>query len=256
MGETPTVTSGTAGAQGMQNFRDLGGIPTAAGGRTRYGVLYRGDVPRLGDPAPASAISWPPATVVDLRSAEETEETHPLARAAGEIHVVALLQEASIVRVAGETDVSRQPLEELYRHAIAGVGPPLARIAEIIASSPGPTLLHCTVGKDRTGLVAAVILSAVGVDDEDIVADYVLTEANMPRVLARLASAPDLEGGAALVERLAETNPNVLSAPAAAIAAALGELGSAGGSAAWLRRHGLSEDALANLCRRLVDGPA
>lgn len=64
--------------QSLANFRDLGGLPTDDGRSTRHGVLYRADAPRPDDLAPVCA-DWPPALVVDLRSPDELDGTHPLA---------------------------------------------------------------------------------------------------------------------------------------------------------------------------------
>lgn len=169
---------------------------------------------------------------------------------------MALLARASTLRVAGQPDAPRRPLEDHYRQGIVRAGQPLAAIAGIVARSDGPTLLHCTIGKDRTGLVVAVILSAVGVADADIVADYVLSEANVPRVLARLSSSPELDGAAALMDRLARENPDVLAAPPGAIAAALGALHEEGGAGDWLCRHGLSDAELSLLGERLLESAA
>ncbi len=241
------------GGAGMQNFRDVGGIATSDGGRIRAGVLYRSDAPLAGDPAP-TCVAWPPATVIDLRTAEEAADVHPLTPSVGEVHAMALLARASTVRVGGEPEAPRPPLEYLYRQGIARAGRPLAAIAGIVARSDGPTLLHCTLGKDRTGLVVAAILSAVGAADAEVVADYVLSEANVPRVLARLSSSPELDGGASLVDRMARANPYVLAAPPGAITAALGALHEQGGAGDWLGRHGLSDAELSLLRERLVEG--
>jgi len=230
-------------AAGMQNFRDLGGIPVSTGGRIRAGVLYRSDAPRAGDAAPPTV--WPPANVVDLRSAEEVGGTHPLAQEASAVY--------TIVRVAGRPRTEEASLEDLYRRAIRGIGPRVADIARIVIESDGPTLVHCTVGKDRTGLVVAAILSAVGVDDTEVVADYTVTETNMPAVLARLAAGDGLDAGAALVERLARDHPEVLAAPPVAIAAALEALDAYGGAARWLLAHGLDQDGVRRLRERLVE---
>lgn len=239
--------------EGMQNFRDLGGV-TATAGRIRAGALYRSDAPRAGDPAPG-APAWPPATVIDLRSGGESHGPHPLALAGSEVLPISLLEEASIVSVAEHGLEPSGGLPALYRRAIAGAGPGLASVVRAVGRSRGPTLVHCTVGKDRTGLAVAVILSALGVADEQIVADYVRTEANMPRVLARLAGSSELDGGAELVERIGRERPDVLRAPAEAIAAALEELRAHGGTVAWLERHGLGEGELSALRGRLVEAP-
>jgi protein tyrosine/serine phosphatase len=251
MDETMESVSVDPVGSGLENFRDLGGIRTSWGGRVRYGVLYRSDVPRAGDPAPPACV-WPPTTVIDLRSGEEVDTSHPFTGSAREIHSIALLGETR-ARSADGAELGQVPLETMYGQAVARLGRTMAAIAGLIAHSDGPTLIHCTVGKDRTGLVVATVLAAVGCSDEEIVADYVRTEDNMPRVLARLANQEEPDGGAALVARLARENPAVLAAPAAAIEAALEALHDAGGAAAWLARNGLSATELMLLRERLTE---
>jgi protein-tyrosine phosphatase len=236
---------------GLQNFRDLGGIAVAAGERTRGGVLYRGDAPRAGDPAPAG-VAWPPATVIDLRSAAEAGGEHPLAGPETEVHSIPLMAEAGIERLVEDPPELDDGLASLYRRTLAHVGPQFASVARLIAASEGPTLVHCTAGKDRTGLVAAVLLTALGAAREDVVADYVRTQANMPGVIERIATTPGLEGGPELVRRVMQTQPVLLTAPADAIEAALDIVEQSGGARSWLAQHGLSDTELEQLRARLL----
>jgi protein-tyrosine phosphatase len=243
-----------AAGAGLQNFRDVGGIAISSdgqGGQIRAGVLYRSDAPRAGDPAPAG-VRWPPSTVIDLRSVEEAGAEHPLAGPDSEVHSIPLMAEAGIVRLAAAPAELDDGVAGLYRRTLAHVGPHVASVARLISASGGPTLIHCTAGKDRTGLVVAIVLSAVGVEREAIVADYVRTQANMPGVLARIASTPGLSDGPALVERVAQNQPEILTAPAGAIAAALDAIEESGGAGDWLAQHGLSEAELAQLRVRLI----
>ncbi len=239
-------------AQGLQNFRDVGGLETTSGGRIRSSVLYRSDAPHAGDPPPAG-VAWPPASVIDLRSLAEAGGEHPLASAGSEIHPIPLMAEAGIVRLAHDPPDNDGGVAGLYRRTLARVGSSFASVARIVAASPGPTLIHCTAGKDRTGLVVAVILSAVGVSDEDIIADYVLTRANMPGVLERIVSTPGLEDGPALLQRVSERQPEILTAPTSAMTAALAILEGSGGADVWLVHHGLSDAELSGLRHRLLD---
>ncbi|MGD1056465.1 MAG: tyrosine-protein phosphatase [Solirubrobacteraceae bacterium] len=238
--------------QGLQNFRDVGGSKTASGGKVRSGVLYRSDAPRAEDPPPPDVV-WPPASVIDLRSVDEAGGEHPLASAGSEIYAIPLMAEAGIARLVDDPPPLDAGVAGLYARTLARVGPSFAVIARIVAASPGPTLVHCTAGKDRTGLVVAVILSAAGVCDEDIIADYVLTQANMPGVLERIASTPGLEDAPALVKRVGELRPEILTAPASAMTAALELLAESGGADVWLSHHGLDDAGLTALRTRLVE---
>jgi protein-tyrosine phosphatase len=239
------------GGHGLQNFRDVGGLATASGGRVRDGVLYRSDAPRAGD-QPPPGVRWPPATVVDLRSQAEAGGEHPLRSAGSEIHSIPLMAEAGIVRLAEDPPELDGGVAGLYRRTLGHVGPSFATVARLIGASTGPTLVHCTAGKDRTGLVIAVVLSAAGVEHEEIVADYLRTQANMPGVLERIASTPGLEDGPALLQRVAQIQPEILTAPTEAITAALRLIADSGGAEAWLIAHGLSKPELEQLRERLL----
>jgi len=241
-----------AAGPGLANFRDVGGMATSSGEHIRAGVLYRSDAPRAGDPAPAGVL-WPPSTVIDLRSEAEALGEHPLVGSDTEVHSIPLMAEAGIVRLAAAPPELDDGVAGLYRRTLEHVGPRVASVARLISASNGPTLIHCTAGKDRTGLVVAIALSAVGVGREEIVADYVRTQANMPGVLARIASTPGLSDAPALIERVAQNQPEILTAPAGAITAALDVLEESGGARSWLAQHGLNEAELAQLSARLID---
>jgi protein-tyrosine phosphatase len=241
----------SSATRGLQNLRDLGGLPTG-GGQIASRILYRSDAPRRGDETPRG-IRWPPASVIDLRAGNEATGQHPLAEFGSEVFSISLIAEASIVNIAERPDVTQIRLGELYRRTLGSAGPAFARIAGIAASAPDPILVHCTAGKDRTGLVVATILAALGVPREEIIRDYVRTQANMPGVLARIASTPGLEDGERLVQRIALEQPEILNAPAAAIAFALDLLDQQDGAEAWLLGNGLSQDELEQLRFRLVN---
>lgn len=115
-----------------------------------------------------------------------------------------------------------------------------------VAETDGAVLVHCAAGKDRTGTVVALALDAAGVDPERIVADYALTAERIEGIIARLCSTEtyraELEGDdPAEHAPRAETMREVLAA-----------LHEQGGGAAWLLRHGFSEDELARLRERLA----
>jgi hypothetical protein len=249
----PESTSAPAAPAGLRNFRDLGGLSIGTGGRIRHGALYRSDAPMTGDPPPAHA-AWPPRTVIDLRSEDELHGEHPWASAATEVVANPLFARASIEHMRQHPEALPKDLSTLYRELLDAAPPGIPRAVGLIAERSGPTLVHCTAGKDRTGIVIAIVLSAIGVADEQIVADYVLTATNMPAVIqrmrARIGGAGDGEDHApGTIEGL---RPEILAAPALAIEAALDELGKAGGGAPWLLARGLPEATLVQLRDRLI----
>jgi protein-tyrosine phosphatase len=89
-------------------------------------------------------------------------------------------------------------LPAAYRTMLALAAPAIEEIVGVIVderSADGPTLVHCAAGKDRTGIVTAVLLSGVGVSDENVVADYLLTGERLPAVRAALSRRPMYAAG-------------------------------------------------------------
>jgi protein-tyrosine phosphatase len=209
------------------NFRDLGGLPLA-GGVTRPGLLYRSDAMYPGDSAPADAPAWPPATVIDLRSPGEAP-SFPWPAGVG-VHRIPLLRRAAVL-----TDPSAQglTLQALYATALRAVPDRLAGLVTLAADAPGPILVHCAAGKDRTGVAVAVLLLVAGAEPATVIGDYTATAARMPVLLRRLE---------ALGRRLpadAEEHPELLGAPESAITLVTDQVaGWPGGPVGWLTDHG------------------
>ena len=222
----------------LVNFRDLGGLPTA-NGRTRSGVLYRSDAPYAGDVPPAAAPSWPPAEVIDLRSPGETNNGYAWPEAT-KVHALPLLAEAAPALQSGS-------LVTIYQHILEAAPEQLAAIVRIVANSTGPVLVHCSAGKDRTGVSVALLLLTVGVQPSAILYDYAATAPNVARVMERVKAL-----GYDLPMRR-ELPPQLLETPREALEQVLETLSSRpGGSAGWLRDHGVSDADLAKLSTRLV----
>jgi hypothetical protein len=241
-------------AIGLQNFRDVGGRPTRSGATVCEGVLYRSDAPRAGDPPPRK-VAWPPATVIDLRAPGEAGGRHPLAGPRCEEYSIPLMPEAGLARIVTGPVEADESLSDLYRRTLPTIGSSLATVIELIVASPGATLVHCTAGKDRTGIVVAVVLTAVGVSREQVVADYTVTEGNMEGVLARMATAPGVADAAVVADRARRMRPELFTAPASAITALLDALDELGGVESWLLSCGLAESSMRRLYERLlVDG--
>jgi hypothetical protein len=149
-------------------------------------------------------------------------------------------------------DALPSDVPSLYRVLLRSAAPRLAAAVALISERPGPTLVHCTAGKDRTGVVIAVVLSAVGVPNKHVISDYHRTAANMDGVLARMrAGRAQRQRGPAVIA-LSAKRRDILDAPTQAIEGALQELDDAGGAAAWLLARGLPQVALDDLRLRLV----
>ena len=223
------------------NLRDLRGLRTEDGRIVRRGVLYRSEVPLVGPTRGPDVAVWPPATVIDLRMPEEFLGPHPLAGVAA-VHSVPL--GAGLAPAMADARTGRADLGRAYRQLVREA------TAEIAASSrwwpprPGPILVHCTAGKDRTGIVVAVLLRAIGVRRTDVLADYLRTEPNLPRLWAalRAAGVPEPEHRA------------LLGVHRGALEAVLDEIEAADRRRGRVARlaHGASESNLHGLRRRLL----
>lgn len=236
----------------LRNARDIGGLPAGDGFATRSGVLFRGDAPFAGDPPPG-LDPWPPRTIVDLRSSGEGAADHPLAGDGIEIVSLPLLEAANPVRMAAEPAAGLPDLPAIYLNILATGAPSVARLVELVAESPGPVLIHCSAGKDRTGVGVAVILLAAGVPADAVIGDYTRTAANMEGVAQRLAEnwqGPDSE---AVLKLLTRDRPDLLDAPAFAIESALAQLTAYdGGVEGWLAANGVDSSVVDALRERLV----
>lgn len=161
--------------QGTFNVRDLGGYATPVG-ETRWRRFLRADgLHRITADGIAALRAEGVTTVIDLRhTGELVSQPNPFATAElddVEYHNISLFDDLA-PRAMEQGDV----LLALYINALANRQAALRQILTTIAAAPdGTVLFHCTAGKDRTGIVAALLLGLAGVETADIVADYAST---------------------------------------------------------------------------------
>lgn len=158
----------------LLNARDLGGYPTADGGQTRWRSLLRSDdLAQLTAAGIQALAAYGVETVVDLRWAEEIAlNPSPLGTHAPQVRYVHTSLLASTPaqwrELAGGCEKERWKCVVLEQ-----VRPQLRDVLRAIAAAPaGPLLFHCVAGKDRTGLIAALMLTLAEVKPESIAADY------------------------------------------------------------------------------------
>ncbi len=164
--------------QGGFNVRDLGGYPAAGGKRVRQGAVYRsGALNSLTDADLRVMEKLGVKTIVDFRSAQEREHApHRLPDTVKAVHELSI----SAGDIASLTDFTLENGAELMRRINRKlVDAARAQYAEFfrLLSSTGnmPLLFNCSAGKDRTGLGAALLLCALGVEREIIYEDYLLS---------------------------------------------------------------------------------
>lgn len=172
---------------GPDNFRDLGGYPTTDGAEVRWGVVYRSDrLDSLTDTDHERIGRLGITTVFDLRSDEEVGHA-PDRLPDGVAHVHLPMSSdtrrgRSIYQRIVEGDLERYGDEEMadgYLRMLDAFGDHLAHIIEGVASGER-VLVHCTAGKDRTGVVSMVLLGLAGVADPHLLDDYEMTNRYRP----------------------------------------------------------------------------
>lgn len=230
---------------GTYNVRDLGGYPVA-NGQTQWRRMLRADaLHRLDAEGIEAMLDTGITTVIDLRHGDElTHQPNPFnGHTAVAYHNISLL-EGLAPSLMSEGDL----LLELYKLALMQRQPALAQVLNIIANAPpGAVLFHCTAGKDRTGIVAALLLGAAGVEAGLIVEDYALTAGYLAPIMAEITAGAVARGADPVgFQRLLASEPATMVATLAFIDAEFGSV------AAYLDSIGLESITVERLRNRLV----
>jgi protein-tyrosine phosphatase len=163
--------------EGCFNVRDLGGLPAAGAGVTRRGALVRADaLDGLTAAGRRALAAHGVRTVVDLRGGDEQRaESNGRPADVATIHLpLGRIGDPEVRRRWGDRPVFATPL--YYRSFLDRfAGNTAAAIAAIAGARPGGVAFHCAGGRDRTGLIAILLLTLLGVAPEDAVADYALS---------------------------------------------------------------------------------
>lgn len=171
------------------NLRDLGGI-AIDGGVLRPALAIRTDdlayvTAEVADELLAGGLT----AIIDLRSPLEVAVTgrgplgeHPVA-----YHHLPLIADVGASMDREHPALTHEAMGLMYLRMVEGAAPQLVTALNVIAHTPGATAFHCAAGRDRTGVLAAMLLLALGAEDDDIVADYARTGDNMVAIMARTA---------------------------------------------------------------------
>jgi protein-tyrosine phosphatase len=225
------------GIGGMPNLRDVGGYALTSGGATRWAVLYRAGAPGLLTPSGRQQFDdLGLQCVVDLREQAEIDSL-PSPPSSAQVHQIPLYRSRIVLE-----DV--EDLESVYRDTVHVCGDSIAAVCNRLGEPDAlPALIHCCAGKDRTGMVIAIILSAVGVPDELVAQDYgrtaeIFTGEYRERLLAQSAVIGIDPQRIALLS----------GSPPALMRTILVKLVEEyGGAAAYLTHHGATPEALQTL---------
>lgn len=233
--------------EGVDNVRDVGGLPLAAGGATRHGVLLRSGSLHFATSADVDRLvaQFGLRLVLDLRTPAEIDRDGPTPVAAAGVETVPLTFIGASRDYLPETGDDTDPM---LRNYLGYLGDHPANVAEAVrrlaAEDAGPALVHCAAGKDRTGVLVALVLDAVGVSRDAVVADYALSAENVEAMFRRWTTA----SGEEMPADLTPHKPR-----AEVMTAVLAHLDTEwGGAAGWLMSNGLTEADLARLRARLA----
>lgn len=253
------------------NLRDLGGI-SIADGVLRTGLAIRtDDLAYVTEEVAMGLVADNLTAIIDLRSPLEVSATGrgPLAHYPVAYHHLPLIANVGASMAANSSangdpavpgeplvpdDFGHEAMGAMYVRMVEEAAPQLVSALNIIALTPGATAFHCAAGRDRTGVLAAMLLLALGANDDAIVTDYARTGENMPAIMARtrpvmgamwraLGFDAESHDTSALLDGAMDVSMRML----------LAQLRERHGDAlAPLRAVGLSEDTIARLRRRAV----
>jgi protein-tyrosine phosphatase len=261
----PVPSPGTPhvlGLTGAPNFRDIGGYPTADGHHVRADLVYRSNKLSALTPADEATVDRLHLVAeIDLRTGEERRsEPSRWLHTPADLYVS---PKASLAPTLGpllkqihDADSAHRALTSFYAQMPDLYRPEYAAFFHRLAAGDTPMVVHCTAGKDRTGVAAAVLLSALGVSRSVVVGDYTFTNKLLPpppNVKTLPKNAP--KALAALYALPPDARAAVWRADPAYIEAALDAIDREYGSTdGYLRKGlGLSDAEVASLRTRLTE---
>lgn len=225
---------------GTHNFREV------APGAIRPGIFYRADALNRLTPAGRTAlVGLGVRTVVDLRSGLDR-------RIGGRDRLRGVGAEVKRFPIyGGRMDPATIEIRAVYRAIITDNGGAIAATIHTIANSDGAVVVHCTAGKDRTGLVVAFCLLAIDIDADVVLADYVLTQGNLAGEWTQRMLRKVRRFRVPMNERLMEV---IAHSPEAVLRETLAWVDSEyGGVRGYLDSIGVDEAVVARLRTRLIE---
>ena len=182
--------------QGPLNFRDLGGYRVRDGQTVRWRKLIRSDAVHSMSPQDSEFVynTLGVVNIIDLRTPAEVRRDG-LADATGyavRYHHIPFLEHGLGIASIEQDPVAR--LTGLYLGILREAGGQIARGLDVLAGAGGlPAVFHCSAGKDRAGIMAAMILSLLGLDERQILEDYTVTNQNIEAIVLRIQVLPGNE---------------------------------------------------------------
>ncbi|MFI8972655.1 tyrosine-protein phosphatase [Nocardia asteroides] len=234
---------------GTFNFRDVGGLRTAAGTTTRPGVLLRSaQLSGLDAKGHDTLRGLGVTDVHDLRGLGEIDHIgHDVLPAGVRLHITPFdsrMEQAPPHEA--QTVSARAHMLEVYRQfpVMPEAHAAITRLAGSVVAGEGAALVHCAAGKDRTGWAVATLLRAVGVTEDDVYTDYLASNAAVAPL--RVLLEPKIGNGAALSDDLLGVHEEYLRTADATVADAYGD------TEGYLAAIGLTGALRAQLRARLL----
>lgn len=249
--------------EGARNFRDLGGYETRDGHRVRWRTLFRSDaLTRLTEEDADALRSMGIRRVFDLRTRTELERAGPSAHLRREAvetdgsgasaiehrHVPFFEELGGTRREAPAEGDPRPRMVASYSRMLERAGPSVSHVVAALAEEQPRAVFHCTAGKDRTGLLAALILRALGVHDDTIVEDYALTRVYSPPQSEQRRRELSEQFGIEITPEVMDAAPETMSQTLVEIDARYGS------TEALLREYGVTSAQLDGLREHLLGG--
>lgn len=246
----PVEPSRAIGLEGASNFRDLGGYQGLDGRRLHWRKLFRADhLARLSASDLQTLQQLGVKRSADFRGHEES-----LLQAYDwpQLQRHALVVEPTVVQRTQALLASGQALtpahtevlmQDTYRSFVHDYAPRFAEFFQLLLHSDAPLVFHCTAGKDRTGWAAALLLTALGVSEQDVMQDYLLTNQLYQRPSGGFSHIPD-----AVLDVLWRVQESYLSAATELVHADFGSM-----DAYLTQALGLDTQARDQLAQRYLD---
>ena len=233
--------------EGCFNFRDLGGYPTRDGRTIKWRRLFRSDAIHHMTDGDVEYVSntLRVVTVVDLQNPDQIQNC-PIPSA--QYHNIPFL-EGMAAGVLSNTD--QDPVERLtatYLWILRNAGEQIAYALNILAKGDNlPAVVHCSAGKDRTGVLSALVLGILGVSEKDIIEDYATTNQVITEIIRRLSAIPGNEHLRSRPATYFQAHPKVMESVLAEIQNVYGD------AVSYVKSQGVSESTIAQLQRVLLD---
>jgi protein-tyrosine phosphatase len=167
--------------EGASNFRDLGGYTGVSGRKVKWGLIFRsGTLAHLSARDQATLAARGIRTVCDLRTTTERLREPSVALAARTLRWDYELDHGAVIGAVSvlkpQAAAVRSAIMEFYRTAPEDFGDRFRELFRALCEAKAPLTIHCTAGKDRTGVAAALVLGALGVTRSEVIEDYALSE--------------------------------------------------------------------------------